>query len=630
MYTRQRFGLRKGQKTIPWKGASNLSVPLIDKAIRRWKPPIVRLTTESDPVAFFFATKPGDEGNARIAEKFYTWLFKWEMDALESVVVLADMVAQRGVGWIEVGWEYRTDRIARVVSSEDIIEQATIMAQEQEQEPDDSHVIEVLEQQYDLNMRRPDHDRVLGEAVAAVNAGIPRFKMVYRQVVRDRPSLVVHDPIQVILPLRETDEKNAEFVCIQNMMTKGDLLAMARDEMLEQDKVNSVVKQIEDRLEAAKDNSRNDVLGLSSNSDTIREDRDTVDEMIGIIAQHENPENLEVWKVFCWLPRGPGGELVRTVVWYHPSTRTHLANMDFVFPFFEWPLKRFDFEKTYTKRVLASRGIPALLSDLQMETNKLRNARLDAIDIQLAPVFLVRSTGNYTRTLRWAPGTGFPVQHPEDVRPLVQDLRNIQMYTAEENDTRVLAEDFIGIFDATLGGPTGGDRTATEIEAVQAQISGVFSLDATLWQKGWRDVHGMVFHLWLELGDKKTFIRVAGTDGPVQVLKHEINRNFDIRPAGTPSSTNKAMELARAREAMQIFWNPMSIQTGLIDMQKLAGWYLSSQDHNRAQTIVRSPEQAAEQQTILQAAQMINQGGLDEVMSRANSVKGQQAGRNAR
>lgn len=619
-YTRQRYGVRRGKQSIPWKNAANLNVPLIDKAIRRWKPGIVRLVADAEPVAHFFATEPNDVDSARIAERFYNWLFKWEMDSLDSVVYLADMVAQRGTGWVEVGWEYRTEPTARIVDVQQLFAPLGGIP------ADDNGIIRVLAQNYDLNPDRPDHVAVFRDAIQAIRAGAPRFKIGYRAVVRDRPSLVVHDPIQVITPLREIDEGQAKYICIQNIFSRDDLLAMANDNLLDPEAVRFVLDKIEERIQDTNEGDAASAMGVVSPGQLIRQERDIVDELVGIIASHEDPENVEVWKIYTWL----GGK--RAVIWYHPSTKTRLATLDFVYPFARWPMKRVDFEKTHSKRILSSRGIPALLSDLQIELNKLHNARLNAIDIQLAPVFLVRSTANFTRTLRWAPGTGFPVSHPDDVRPLVQDLRNLQAYTQEEQFTRLLSEEYVGIYDASLGSPSSPAeaRTATEIEAIQAQVSGIFSLDAALWQKAWRDIHAMTFDMWLELGDYQTYIRVTGSDKPILVMKHEIRRHYDIQPAGTPTNTNKAMELARAREAMQIYWNPFTAQTGLVNMQKLADWYTSAHDFNQAKRIVRSEQEATEQQTLMQAAGVLAEGGLQDLFSSANSVRGQQAGRNAR
>src|SRR3970040_225467 len=50
--TKLRFGIRK-PKTFPWRGASNLSVPLIDPLIRRYRPFLMKLVVEPDPVVEF-------------------------------------------------------------------------------------------------------------------------------------------------------------------------------------------------------------------------------------------------------------------------------------------------------------------------------------------------------------------------------------------------------------------------------------------------------------------------------------------------------------------------------------------------------------------------------------------------
>lgn len=637
-YTKLRYEVQRDtKKQIPWKGASNLNVPLIDKTIRRWKPAIVRLVTESDPVAFFFPTEPNDIETARVAEQFYNWLFKWSMDALEEVVYLADIVAHRGTAFVEVGWEYRTERVARVVRLDTLFPDGPPMVQVSDQlgaapteEIDERAVAAKLIEQYDLDPNRPDHEAAIMRALDMVKNGETVFKIVYRRVINDRPAINAIDPLQVVVSARETDVANTDFICIRNIFTRDKLRKMALDGQLNRKAVENVIRIVDDRI--AQDREGVGGGDVMSPGHILEKDEEAVDEYVGILQTFEDKENLEVWKIYAWLDTNKDGEKERAVFWYHPSTKTSLALTEYAMPFARWPIVRFDFEKTHSRRVYSSRGVPNMLHDLALETNALHNARLDAIRIQLAPVFAVRNPGNLVRNLRWAPGGIIPVKHPDDIRPLSHDLRNLQQYFQEEQFTRLLAEDYVGVFDATLGPAVNpsASRTATEVEAVQAQLGGIFSLDAQIWQKAWRDVHALTFAIWRELGEEQVFIRVTGRDEPLQVRKADIDRQYDIQPAGTPSSTNKAMELARSREMMQLLMNPFTMQSGLINFQKLLEFYVSAHDFNKAKLIVNSEEQATEQQVILQAAQQISGGGLDNLLSNANSVSGQQAGRNSR
>src|SRR6266850_3119079 len=117
--SRLRYGIRK-PKSFPWKGASNISIPLIDSQIRRFKPILMRLLVEADPVVEFV----GEDANAvpaeRVAEAEYNWLFKTHMNAIEPMAYVCDSIAHRGYGIAQVSWEYQTEYEVRVVSVRDL------------------------------------------------------------------------------------------------------------------------------------------------------------------------------------------------------------------------------------------------------------------------------------------------------------------------------------------------------------------------------------------------------------------------------------------------------------------------------------------------------------------------------
>jgi hypothetical protein len=638
-FLKQRYAVRTKTRTTPWKGASNLNIPMIDKVIRRWKPSIVRLVTDSSPIAHFNPTEAGDVETARTAETVYDWIFKIQMDALDEVVYLADIVAQRGTGYIEVSWDYRTDLVARIVRVQELFPQGLPkLAQktplvEDPEEPDLKAIRKALIAEYDLNRNSPDHMGAVNVATELLARGEQAVKIVFRQVVHDRPKIIARDPLQVVLPPREKDPQNADFVCIRDLVSKDDLRKMVADEVLEKAPTMEVIKIIEDRMQQDQPDG---AIGLSYPGQIQEEERNTMDELIGILQAHESPEQIEIWKIMCWIDINGDGEKERAILWYHPSSKIIMAKTEYVLPFPRWNIVEFTFEKTHSKRSLSSRGIPQILSPLQVEINRLHNNRLDAAAIQLSPVFLVRSTGNKTRNFRWQPGAGFPVQDPNnDIKPLSQDLRNLGQYLQEEQFTRLIAEESIGIFDSAVG--AGDRRTATEVETVQAEISGIFALDAMMWQKSWRDVHRMVFALWRELGEDKVFIRIAGQQAEFQqVPKHEVDKDYDIQPAGTPTNTNKALELNRMREMMQLFWNPFTMQTGAVNMLELIRNFIAAHDSRKIDTLTAQDENAlAQNQMVLKAAQELaaaqESGEFASVFgTNDNRVSGQAAGASAR
>jgi hypothetical protein len=251
-----------------------------------------------------------------------------------------------------------------------------------------------------------------------------------------------------------------------------------------------------------------------------------------------------------------------------------------------------------------------MLSVHQAMVNKLHNSRLDAIQITLAPMFQMRaSASDQALNIKFMPGAVIPVQTVGDIAPLQMDTSQLLQNMNEENQTKALAESYVGIFDpAILAQNTTERRTAHEVEAVVQQTQSVFGQDAKLFQVAMKLVHKQLWDLIEEFGPDEEYILVTGEQKPRLVRKVDIAFDYDIRPSGTPANTSKGLAMSRAREALQIFAPDM---TGLINKRELFMSYFNVIDRNMGKRVVRSEEEAALIQQMLaavqQAAQMSGQ-----------------------
>ena len=103
------------------------------------------------------------------------------------------------------------------------------------------------------------------------------------------------------------------------------------------------------------------------------------------------------------------------------------------------------------------------------------------------------------------------------------------------------------------------------------------------------------------LSPEEIFFRVQGEPQPQLAKKSEMNFDFDIHPAGTPSSTNKQFLLANMERLL-----PLVIQaagTGLFDVNAFITTYFELIDRKIAKLVVRTPEQTKAAQAVMQAAQ---------------------------
>jgi len=642
---RQRLGIRR-KKVFPWPGANNHNWPLVDKVIRRWKPSMAALITQSDPVAHFFPLNTAGVRAKDDVEAYYHYKFNSIENVEDTVMELLEYVAQHGKGYTIQGWNYQTERQCRIIFARSLfpqgveaaveqfnarVEQARTEAQQAidagqapanalDQSPapttPEQFVMDTLQDEYNLRQDNPlEYDQIV-QVTEKILAGAEKVKIYYRIVRHDKLSWVAVSPLDAIEPPRNQKVDDAEYIAFRHRFSADDLMKMAVDGHFIPQAVAGVVEKMKSR--AMSDPERNNnfeglSVGNRLNITTVLDRSDGIDN-----GRVEEPNQDDFLEVYCKIDINGDGIKERCRLWYHPDLRTEpregsdtgpfggtiLALYALPFSFSEWPVVRHEFEHR-SNRPYGSRGIAEHLSVHQATKNKLHNARLDAGQIMLSPMMAMRVTGNeMKRNIKYMPGSIIPVSQPGDIAPLTFDTSNLLASINEENITSRDAEEYIGVFDpGVLAEGTAERRTATEVDAIMQQTQSIFGQDARLLQANMKKVHKQLWHLLLDFGPDEEYFRVIGEDMPRLMKKHEIAHDYDIVPAGTPANTSRQLAMARAREALGAFLNDTS---GLVNKHELIKWYFNTLDRNMAKLVVRTPEQAA---LIQQMFQTVAQSG---------------------
>lgn len=634
---RQRLGIRR-KKIFPWPGANNHSWPLIDEVIRRWKPAMSALILQARPVAYFFPNNPAGVAAQSTAQSYYDFKFSNMTGVSETVLELLEHIAQNGLAYTRQGWEYKTERQCRVIRADSLFPngipaaveafnaqirqareqvQAAVVNGEADAAVLDSLppevdamtlVIQTLEDEYSLRMSNPLESQNITEIAKQLIDGADRVKIYYRLVRSDKPSWKALSALDVVVPPRSGDIENADFVAIRHRLSVNDLLQMAADGNLDPVAVSVVVEKMKSRSVSDPDSNPSLFGESSTGSANINSVLDTVD---GIDSGFvEEPDLEDFLEVYCHLDINGDGIKERCVLWYHPEMADEatkkpglvLALFAFPYPFFEWPIVRFEFEHRMS-RPYASRGIAEHLSVHQATKNKMHNSRLDASQMVLAPMLQMRANApEFNRNIKFMPGTIIPVTQVGDIAPIAFDINPLVQAMNEENMTKREAQEYIGVFDpGVLAEGAAERRTATEVEAIVQQTQSIFGQDARLLQNSMAKVHRQLWQLLLEFGPDEDYLRIIGEPQPKLVKRHEIAFDYDIQPSGTPATTSRQLAQARARELLAMFW---ADTTGFINKHELAGYFLDTIDPNLKRILLRSPEQAALiQQMFLAVAQ---------------------------
>lgn len=617
---RFRYGDRK-KRRLPWRGASNVSVPLIDGIIRRWRPGIASLVLDANPIASFISQEATDFDPARTVESFFTFLFQEHMDATKEVVRLVDVLAERGHAYALEGWDYSTEMQARLVRTAELfpqgiektVEAANEVAAQKgaPQEQADVIIARMLMAEYGLSADNPNEVAQVRQAANGLLEGNEYVRLAYRRIVKDRPSWKALDPINCITP-PDQDPEDSDFFTIVHRMGPESVRRLFNDGHFNAEAAQVVIADL----------ARPESTRIDGQTDSTRQQVwDLLNDKAGIdVAKKEKQVGPGViYQIFCRLDLDGDGFTERAQMWYHPKTETVLALQPYVMPFDKWPITLYQIDAG-AARPLEARGMPELLLAFQKVINAIYNMRQDAGQIVLAPVLAMRAMGpNYQKSVKWHPGSIIPVQNPQtDIKPLVMDLRILGELLREQQQTQTLAESYIGVFDASLTNLARSTerRTATEVQAIQNLSANIFGLDAKLFQVSMGRSFTKIWSLYEEFGPEELFFRVQGQDKPKLATKSELSQNYDIRAAGTPANTQKSTQINNIIQALQI---AVQDPTQSVNIGELIRRYMMLIDPELARVTILSPEQRENQQTIMRAAALAGQtsGGAPPDVARA-------------
>lgn len=482
-----RLGVRRPTNR-PWPGAANVSIPLIDGVIRRWRPGIAALVLDAEPVAFFTAQSTADYDPARTVEPFFTYLFREAMETTIPTVQLVDLIAWRGHAYTREAWKYTTRRQARIIPVAHLFPQGVqqhiqtiVKAAEDagQQPPTPEEIVQAqVAQEYALSPSDERDIPILAQASQRILEGAEFVKITYREVVEDRPDWMALDPIDVIVP-QDQDPEQADFFCISHKMTPDQLMSMEIDGHLARGKTAELMKDDPEEPEGA---------GMVKSGESLRRTiRDLMDKRAGTTIHRSRSSEAafhEIWEVYCHLDLDGSGERQRCLMWYAPNSDKELGVLDYPFPFKGWPITYFPFEGA--PRPIDNRGLADMLRSYQKIVNAFHNARLNAASLTLSPVILQRRTaGNMKVRAKFRPGAIINVQDPGDVQIMQKAGEGLGILSGllqEEQVNQRLAETYVGVFDAALTNVQQSKerRTAAEVQAITNLSGNIFGLDAKI------------------------------------------------------------------------------------------------------------------------------------------------------
>lgn len=591
---------KQKRKNEPWKGASNVCIPLIKKLLRRWKPLLYNLFALADPVCSFEATSLQGVNEAPKAERFFDWLTKVYMDDVdEQIQLLTEYIGRDGSGYMGVGWDWRTELDTRIINIDNLFPNGIT---------DGGQFMRTVAMQYELDLTNPRIINLLREVFQKVAQGHKFIRISYRRVTKNKPKVVAYDPTKVTVPAHSGSAEEAPWVSISHEFTADELRKKAQDGFFRKDKVEELLSHDTD----AKDNRT--TSGQYNDNKRLQD-----------IGVNTNNDSYKARQVYCWLDWNRDGVTERTIMWISQDTEGSpiiLAIFPFALSMTYWPIFRFDYEKTANGPYI-SQGMGHMVQPLQEQLNKQYRAKSDAIDIQLAPVFEKRITGGIrSRNIKWGPGQVIDVQQVGDFAEVKKNPMELREYINAEAQIENYADTLVGslVNDLQATGRKLERRTATEVKQVSGTSEAMNSLDAASFQGSMRKVWQAVWQLWLDLGPREIYFTVTGSKTPELFKKADYDKNYQLMPTGTPGNTDRNKQLSYV---MQLLEMAMQDPTGSFNIPALLQIATKLIDDRLVKAVLMPQAHRQALQTIQKAAALINAGDVPpDVQSMISSGAG--------
>ncbi|NND77564.1 MAG: hypothetical protein HKN39_05225 [Flavobacteriales bacterium] len=577
---KQRYGVRP-KRTFPWPGASNISMPTIDKGIKKLAPSFVNLVYGVPRVARFEVDANSGEDSYQVAEynaDLLDNLLKTKMDStFQKTVQMVDKMLQHGHALMKVSYEYKT-RTKEVILDLDkdlTTEQKNMLINNMDKFLTNQKVLSeffvtALEQKgVVLNLSFKEDREELERNVKKFQSSDDRkykFKIdiveghaPYIQLVNGEDFLIAGD----INNLQDSE------LCAHVMrFTENQLRKMARGGLVDAEVLDEIIQRNYDKP------SQNVKRGKRDSTTSLKA---VQDQFQGSYAyQYGNSsEPLELREVY-YVSSDKDGIPRKYVMLYSPDyMEKPLRHIELDYEDGKWPFVKFETEIT-NDGWLASRGIPQVLDYLATTRDTMHNQKIDRMTVGNAPMLKYVPGMVSMRNIRYIPGQGVPVKDIKAVEPLV--FPNAQnSYVEEERELKAEIEDYLPFVDFSISDPQSGgskSRTLGEVMAAKQDKADRFTLDARVFLESYNEMLEMIWSRWLQYGPKEIELLIKGQENPVVWKQQYGLRNMKMRPVGNLFNSNPALRITRSNENVAMLENPRA-SIYLHEYNLYKDWYMA-------------------------------------------------------
>jgi len=583
---KKRFGIRPHQVSFPWRNASNLHLPLVDKTIRRAKPKFIRLVESVNPIVTLTSNILNDDlGTVRAVERKFDDVIREDMEIIEKVALGADKMLEKGYFIVKIVQEFTPVEFDDKI----IIDRlpAPVIAFLNDPNQDQLNKRSEVAIRFNLDVEEEDDIKQIDKIIKAVKDDEESVIIRRKQDLTPHPSMFIRDPLKVLVPADTLDIRHSRWIRDRTGTSRSALLNWAMSNTFNKVNTLELLNRIKQNDDGDRDQIRTGLHDRDKREIELLEERRE-----GITPTRRDLIELdEHYFEFKW----PGDRLFSKSVLTLHRDHTDLPLRFIKYPYVDtfdrqdvWPFGQVTFEKV-SDRYHAQRGFPQMLDSLQTEITNNHNAKQNYMTI--ANSINIKAKKNSNVTTQYIPGQPLWVNRMDDVEELKLGQRDIS-YDNEERILKSWAEEYTGLADSTLTSANNltEPRTKAEIEKISEIVNDVAFGDVAIFQLGMNKIYKMIWNRWMQYGPDRIQIQTP-EGGIMSVTKDEIKRRFKLRPTGNISNSSTEKRKRDALVRFQLYKGNQNVNQSELVRQAL---YLD--DERAAETLFISGLDAQQSQ----------------------------------
>jgi hypothetical protein len=564
---RMRYGIRKNTN-FPFKNASNLSMPLIDKTIRKMKPEYINAVWSQKPMC---TLTPVDEAVYDLAQQssyHLDWLLRTRMNIFPQLVRIPDIMLHKGFVIAKVVYEKRYEPVTIIINKGEekkkfrkkLIDKAQADIFDNPEKAD--ILIATIASTYGYDMEDKTDNAKVNSIVMNIYKSEDKDNIEFTvdKLVYDAPRLIVLDPESVVIPadtITEFDFEGAPMIIHRYQVSSTDMIANVADEKWDADVVNECLALKGIRTSEDLELSR---IKTALNRDKFRAEEDSEKDNREGTGNPTTKDIFTILECCYWRDSDGDGKAERHIIEYCEDYKIKaLRNIKYPYNMNMWPFVKIPFELTDGAHY-STRGVAEMLYPLNAALNEQTNMRLNRQYLGNTPIafYNVDQISKYefqNLTL------GKPVAVKGDTKTAVtwqtapsNDLTFVQ----EEDILRSWAEDISSSSDMVV---TNSSKTAAEAKMGASYRAGVRQADIDIFNMALREVFKRVWELWLQFGPTSVFSPISEDDTQTQeYILSGFNKNWNFNVNGQLGQGDPIIDAQKALARLDRFKGDLRIR----------------------------------------------------------------------